>query len=87
MMAIGALKAAEHLGILVPNDLSIIGFDGIQMGSTTSPALTTMEQPLYTIGKRATEMLLQKIESPEKELVSEEYRVTFIQRSSTKERR
>ncbi len=86
LMAIGVLKAAEYLGINVPNDLSIIGFDGITIGRTTSPTLTTMEQPIYIIGKRATEILLQQIEEPDRRIPSEEYKVTLIQRESTKER-
>ncbi|PPA69354.1 LacI family DNA-binding transcriptional regulator [Jeotgalibacillus proteolyticus] len=67
VMAIGALKAATKLGIQVPKQLSIMGFDGVEWGTTVTPELTTMEQPIYEMGKRAAELLLMQIQdSPNK---------------------
>src|SRR5690625_7765475 len=57
LMGIGALKAAESLGRRVPDDLSVIGFDGIIDGKKTSPTLTTMVKHIYEIGKFTTDML------------------------------
>ncbi|WP_113930606.1 LacI family DNA-binding transcriptional regulator [Bacillus sp. P14.5] len=62
VMAIGALKAAGKLGIKVPEEVSIMGFDGMEWGTTVLPELTTMQQPIYEIGKKAAEMLLARIQ-------------------------
>lgn len=87
LMAVGALKAAESLGINVPGNLSIIAFDGISLGETTSPSLTTMAQPIYQIGARAAEMLIEQIDQQETTLRSEEFSVQLIERESTLPRR
>jgi LacI family transcriptional regulator len=87
LMAVGVLKAAEALGISVPLDLSVIAFDGIALGETTTPSLTTMAQPIYELGARAAEMLIEKINHPEQELLKEEFEVKLIERESTRVRR
>ncbi|ARI75632.1 LacI family DNA-binding transcriptional regulator [Halobacillus mangrovi] len=87
LMGVGALKAAEALGIRVPEDLSIIAFDGITLGETTTPTLTTMAQPIYKIGARAAEMLIHQIEQIEQEKQDEEFKVTLVERDSTRNRR
>jgi LacI family transcriptional regulator len=56
--AIGVLRAAATLGLRVPDDLSVIGFDDVPQASTTTPPLTTVAQPLAELGSRAVEMLL-----------------------------
>jgi LacI family transcriptional regulator len=86
LMAVGVLRAATSLKIKVPDDLSVIGFDGIKLGETTSPTLTTMAQPIYYIGKRAAELLIEKIERPGTVIRSEEHKVELIIRESTLER-
>ncbi|ASN06675.1 LacI family DNA-binding transcriptional regulator [Virgibacillus necropolis] len=87
VMGVGALKAAEALGIHVPNELSIIGYDGIALGNTTTPSLTTMAQPIYEIGTRAAEMLIKQINDPSHRPKNEELSVRLIERQSTKARR
>ncbi|MBN3883522.1 MULTISPECIES: LacI family DNA-binding transcriptional regulator [unclassified Nostoc] len=62
MVAIGALLACQELGILVPRNLSIVGFDGIALGGYVTPALTTISQPMLEIGGYAMQMLLDLIE-------------------------
>ncbi|MGI8969071.1 MAG: LacI family DNA-binding transcriptional regulator [Chloroflexota bacterium] len=56
-MAVGALRAAWELGIAVPDDLSIIGFDDVQLASAVSPRLTTIRQPLQEMGSVAVSQL------------------------------
>jgi DNA-binding LacI/PurR family transcriptional regulator len=56
--ALGVLDAARSLGISVPDELSIVGFDGIEEGESTSPGLTTVVQPLHEKGVQAIRMLL-----------------------------
>ncbi|BAZ14115.1 transcriptional regulator HrmR [Calothrix sp. NIES-4071] len=58
MVAIGALKASHELGISVPQELSLIGFDGIDMSRYVTPPLTTVCQPMLELGSYATQMLL-----------------------------
>jgi LacI family transcriptional regulator len=58
IMAIGALAAARDLGISVPEDLSLTGFDDISSVSDTVPPLTTVRIPLRDIGRKAMELAL-----------------------------
>jgi LacI family repressor for deo operon, udp, cdd, tsx, nupC, and nupG len=57
-MAIGALKAAREHGRRVPEDLSLIGFDGIRFADFCDPPLTTMVQPNVEIGAAAARMMI-----------------------------
>ena len=61
LLGIGALRAAAEQGLAVPRDLSIIGFDGIEMGAFTYPALTTVGYPIRTIGETAATVLIDRI--------------------------
>jgi len=63
MMAIGALGAAADLGWAVPKDLSIVGFDDINVSAFIRPALTTVRQPIEELGRKAVELLLTMIAS------------------------
>lgn len=56
--AFGVLRAAERLGVRVPGDLSLVGFDDVTSSALTSPALTTIRQPLQEMGAAAVRMLL-----------------------------
>ncbi|MCB2357487.1 LacI family DNA-binding transcriptional regulator [Clostridium estertheticum] len=62
-MAIGAMKATVEAGLNVPNDISIMGFDGMQLGDFLTPALTTVRRPIIEISKRGAEKLLSIIEN------------------------
>jgi LacI family transcriptional regulator len=61
LMAIGAMRAAIDLGYRIPEDLSIIGYDDVQMTKYTNPQLTTISQPMFEMGNRAAEMLIERI--------------------------
>lgn len=86
LSAVGVLKAAESLSMNIPEQLSVIGFDGIPLGLTTTPSLTTIQQPIYEIGSRAAQILLELIDHPEQQVIHEELEVTLIERGSTKRR-
>lgn len=62
MMAIGCLRAAEELGLRVPQDLTVAGADDVSLASYVRPGLTTIRQPMYDIGRLATEVLLYEAE-------------------------
>jgi LacI family transcriptional regulator len=65
-IALGAIKGAREAGFTLPDDLSIVGFDDMQTASYMVPALTTIRQPAYNMGKRAAELLLQLVENQTK---------------------
>ena len=57
-MAIAAIRAALKRGLRVPEDLSVVGFDNIELASYVNPALTTMGLPLYRMGVAAAEIAI-----------------------------
>ncbi|QQO11094.1 LacI family DNA-binding transcriptional regulator [Breznakiella homolactica] len=62
LMAIGAMKAAAELDIPVPRELSITGFDDIEISEYLSPPLTTVRVPAYDLGKNGASLLIRQIE-------------------------
>jgi LacI family transcriptional regulator len=63
-MAYGAISAAEQRGLRIPDDVAVVGFDDNPSSAHMEPALTTVHQPFYEMGRRATEMLLALVEAP-----------------------
>lgn len=61
LMAVGCISAARELGMHVPSDLSVVGFDDVRLASFTNPPLTTIVQPKVEIGALATQMLLERL--------------------------
>lgn len=61
IIAIGVLQAAVASGLRIPDDLAIIGYDDIPLASWTTPALTTVHQPILEKGEIATQQLLSRI--------------------------
>jgi DNA-binding LacI/PurR family transcriptional regulator len=61
--AIGAIKALREAGLRVPQDVSVVGFDDVQSAAFQNPALTTVRQPLRTMGVLAAQTVLQQIGS------------------------
>ena len=59
-MAIGAIHGLARLGIRVPEDVSVVGFDDIQHLPFVKPALTTVHLPLYELGSRAVDRLIER---------------------------
>jgi len=57
-LAIGAIKAIRDHGLLVPDDISVVAFDDIEMARYLSPALTSFSQPRYEMGRVATELMM-----------------------------
>lgn len=60
-MAIGVLDAARRLGVRVPGELSVVGFDDIRFARYMDPPLTTVAQPMREIGERTVRLLLEII--------------------------
>ena len=74
LMAIGALQEATALGLRVPEDLSVVGFDGIDAATWTQPQLTTVEQPIDEIAGTAVSALQTLIDEPEQAVPSFTFR-------------
>ncbi|RON85015.1 LacI family DNA-binding transcriptional regulator [Pseudomonas fluorescens] len=64
MIGIGVLRAAAERNVRVPSELSVIGFDDIQMSRYVYPALTTVGQSILQLGEMAAEVLLRRIATP-----------------------
>lgn len=64
LFAIGALRAAAERGLVVPRDLSVIGFDGIDLGAFLHPALSSVGYPIRQLGERAAAVLIERISHP-----------------------
>lgn len=60
-MAVAALKACEHKGLRVPQDLLVTGFNGFDAWRYTSPTLTTVVSPAYEMGRYAGELLVNRL--------------------------
>jgi len=65
MVGFGVLRAAAERGVRVPEALSVIGFDDIEMSRYVYPALTTVGQSILQLGERAAQVLLRRIAQPE----------------------
>ena len=63
--AIGAIRALKDAGLSIPGDVSVVGFDDIQSAAYSTPSLTTVRQPLLEMGKRAAQILLDRIANRE----------------------
>jgi LacI family transcriptional regulator len=64
LMAIGALRAITEVGLQVPADVSLVGFDNIELATYTNPPLTTVAQPIHETGQTAINFLLERIREP-----------------------
>lgn len=64
LVAVGALQACAELGIRVPDDVAVVGFDDIPLAALVTPALTTCRVPRYELGFRAMQLLLARIDNP-----------------------
>ncbi len=81
LVAVGVLLACQELGISVPQDLSLVGFDGIALARYVTPPLTTVRQPMLEIGCQAAQMLLNLLQ--EKTVENIVLAPTLVERGST----
>jgi DNA-binding LacI/PurR family transcriptional regulator len=83
VMAMGVLQEAVRQGVRVPEDLSVVGFDGIDAGAWSMPPLTTIEQPIRDIAETAVDALQTLIREPDTALPNYLFRPTLRIRAST----
>jgi LacI family transcriptional regulator len=81
LQAVGVLEAARELGWHVPQDLSVVGYDDVEMADIVG--LTTMHQMLFESGQRGVELLLETLENPQMEPVHEVLPTELVVRGST----
>jgi LacI family transcriptional regulator, repressor for deo operon, udp, cdd, tsx, nupC, and nupG len=62
VLALGSIRAARRLGLDVPRDVSVVGFDDSALMTCTDPPLTTVRQPIETMGQAAVDVLVNQIE-------------------------
>ena len=82
IMAMGALCAADELGLRVPQDISVIGYDNVRNARFFTPALTTIHQPKDSLGETAFNMLLDRIVNKREQSQSIEVHPRLIERRS-----
>lgn len=88
LMAFGVVRALLDMGRRVPDDVSLIGFDNVEVASVVHPPLTTIHQPKYELGRAAAEILLRL--AREKDRSAPEYRilgVELVERQSCRNRK
>lgn len=85
-MTMGAVIGTNELGIKMPEELSIIGFDNLQFARACSPKLTIVSQPTHDIGSEVANLMLKRLECYQKnvEIVSEKLTTTIIEGKSVK---
>ncbi|MBD8837340.1 LacI family DNA-binding transcriptional regulator [Paenibacillus sp. FSL K6-4396] len=82
--AMAVLHEAARVGRKVPDDVQVIGFDDIPMSSLLSPALSTIHQPAYQMGREAAGLLIQLVEQAAVENKNIQLPVSFIERGTTR---
>jgi DNA-binding LacI/PurR family transcriptional regulator len=82
--AMGAIRAIRDAGLNVPADISVVGFDDTTSAAFSTPSLTTVRQPLFEMGQKAAQILLEKIADREKQFPTiVEMRPELVVREST----
>jgi LacI family transcriptional regulator/LacI family repressor for deo operon, udp, cdd, tsx, nupC, and nupG len=66
LMTLGALEAIHVHGRRIPEDISVVGYDDVPWALALNPPLTAVSQPGYEMGRRAVELLFQRIREPKR---------------------
>lgn len=82
-LALHMMAALKHLGLVIPDDIMIAGFDGVPQSAVVEPSLTTVQIPNAEIGRMAADMLLERINNPKLPFRRTYVQTTPMWRSST----
>jgi DNA-binding LacI/PurR family transcriptional regulator len=82
-MAVGAMQGAREAGVMLPQGLSIVGFDDMAIASYISPSLTTIRQPAHEMGRLGTQILLDQIWKRDGRPVHKILETSIVVREST----
>jgi LacI family xylobiose transport system transcriptional regulator len=83
LQALGAIAAAREVGLSVPADLSVVGYDDIALSRWMSPQLTTVHQPLRRMGEEATRLVLRMAAGRQPETLRMDLATHLVVRDST----
>jgi LacI family xylobiose transport system transcriptional regulator len=83
LQALGVMEAVRGLGLRVPDDLSLVGYDDIPLAKWVSPRLTTIRQPLRRMAEEATRLVLQMAEAPLENVPRMDLATSLVVREST----
>jgi DNA-binding LacI/PurR family transcriptional regulator len=81
VLALGAIEAARELGLAVPGDVSVVGFDDIDEARRSSPPLTTIRQGLFEQGQKAAALALALLAGDDPQ--AQEFPTELVVRAST----
>lgn len=83
-MALAAISTFRQAGLDVPNDISVIGYDNIDLAGFFSPPLTTIHQPKNRLGKTAIKLLMERLANKENKQQIFEMQPELVVRRSVK---
>jgi LacI family transcriptional regulator len=83
LIALGCYDVADELGMAIPGDVSVVGYNDTPFSDKFRPPLTTVHIPLYDMGKRAASLLLSQLEEPDGDPVTMKLPATLAVRDST----
>ncbi|PRY48331.1 LacI family transcriptional regulator [Arcticibacter pallidicorallinus] len=70
LITLGALDTINRRGLRIPEDIAIVGFDDVYWANSLNPPLTAVRQPGFEIGRRSCELLIQRINKPDRSVAS-----------------
>ncbi|QHZ54816.1 LacI family transcriptional regulator [Brevibacillus sp. NSP2.1] len=85
ILALGVIHAAMELGLSIPDDLSVIGFDNTVLSAMSNPPLTTMAQSIQDMGRLSINLLLEEIKGMQRNKQKIQLRPELVVRRSTRE--
>ncbi|MGH3259317.1 MAG: LacI family DNA-binding transcriptional regulator [Streptosporangiaceae bacterium] len=83
LIAIGVIEAAGELGVRVPEDVAVTGYDDIDLARVCRPTLTTVRQPIPELTRQAIDLLLARLEEPDRPATQALLQTKLIVRAST----
>jgi LacI family transcriptional regulator len=84
LSAIGTMDVARELGLTVPDDLSVVGFDNVPESALTHPPLTTVDQPIQQMGSEAVDLLVHLMNGTEGQSTHVRLPTALVRRGSTR---
>ena len=83
-MTVGAMIESNEIGIRIPEDLSVIGFDNIEFAKASNPKLSIVTQPTKEIGRNVAELILDRLDNPTREMPPKEMKLktSFVEGKS-----
>lgn len=85
LYAVGVEQALLSAGVRVPEDVSVVGYDDVEMAAQTAVPLTSVQQPMYAMGRTATELLISEIEDPAHEHERIQFTPRLVPRASSQD--